>query len=165
MSVHWWAGRIRQFGRYVTGRVSASERRALRSWLTPAQLELFEEMHRADQRHGLHVVVTLRRAGHSEPDLLIAGLLHDCGKGRSLHVWHRVGWSLSQRYGEGVRHALVRLPTFRGAFATLEAHADKSAEMALVAGCSPRTADLIRHQDDPTDADLGVALQLADEAS
>lgn len=165
MTVHWWAGRIRQFGRYVFGRVSTREREALRSWLTPAQLELFEHMHRADQRHGLDVITALRRAGHSEPDLLIAGLLHDCGKGRRLHVWHRVGWSLSQRYGDRVRRALVRLPTFGKAFFTLEAHADKSAEMALTAGCSPRTADLIRHQDDPTDADLGVALQLADEAS
>ena len=165
MSLHWWAGRIRQFGRYATGRVSASERQALRTWLTPAQLQLFEEMHRADQRHGLDVVTTLRRAGHAEPDLLIAGLLHDCGKGRSLHVWHRVGWSLSQRYGEGVRHALVRLPTFGRAFATLEAHADKSAEMALMAGCTPRTADLIRHQAEPTDRELGTALLMADEAN
>jgi hypothetical protein len=165
MSLHWWAGRIRQFARYMTGRVSAGERRALGSWLTPAQLALFEQMHRADQRHGLDVVATLRRSGHSEPDLLVAGLLHDCGKGRSLQVWHRVGWSLDQRYGDGVRRTIVKLPTFGMAFATLEVHADRSAELALAAGCSPRTADLIRHQDDPTDEDLGVALQLADEAS
>jgi hypothetical protein len=164
MTVHWWAGRIRQFGRYVTGRVSPGEREALRSWLTPAQLELFEEMHRADQRHGLDVVAALRRAGHSEPDLMIAGLLHDCGKGRSLHIWHRVAWSLFEPRRRIKRYVLM-VPTFRPAFATIAAHANKSAEMAVAAGCSPRTADLIRHQDDPNDAELGVALKLADEAS
>ena len=36
---------------------------------------------------------------------------------------------------------------------------------ALEAGCSERTAELIRHQADPVDPDAGVALQLADEAS
>jgi len=165
MSVGWWAGRIRQFVRYTTGRASAAERDALAAWLTPAQLKLFDEMHRADRRHGLDVVAALRKADHSDPDLLVAGLLHDCGKGRALHVWHRVGWSLSEHYGDGVRRTLVRVPTFRAAFATIAAHADKSAEMAAAAGCSPVTVDLIRHQSEPVDQDLGVALQLADEAS
>jgi hypothetical protein len=164
MSLHWWAGRTRQFGRYVTGRVTDGERQALDTWLTPAQLALFDEMHRADKRHGLDVVATLRRAGHSEPDLLIAGLLHDCGKGRSLHVWHRVAWSLFEPRRR-IKRFVLMIPTFRPAFATIAAHADRSAEMALAAGCSARTADLIRHQDHPTDADFGVALKLADEAS
>jgi len=165
MIMGWWAGRIRQFVRYTTGRVPSAERDALAGWLTPAQLKLFDEMHRADRRHGLDVVATLRKAGHSDPDLLVAGLLHDCGKGRALHVWHRVGWSLSEHYGDGVRRALLRVPTFTRAFATIAAHADKSAEMAAEAGCSPATVDLIRHQSEPVDQDLGVALQLADEAS
>ncbi len=163
--ISWWAGHTRQFVRYVTGRVTPSERVALAGWLTAAQLELFDRMHRADRRHGLDVVAALRRAGHSDADLLIAGLLHDCGKGLDLRVWHRIGWSLSERYGEGVRGAIVRLPTFQRAFATLAAHAERSAELALAAGCSERAADLIRHQAEPTDQELGVALRLADEAS
>ena len=40
-----------------------------------------------------------------------------------------------------------------------------SADLALRAGCSERTAELIRHQSEPIDPDAGVALQLADEAS
>jgi hypothetical protein len=165
MGLRWWGGRMRQFLRYITGRVSRAEHDGLRTWLTESQLELFDEMHRADRRHGLDVVAALRRAGHDDPDLLVAGLLHDCGKGRSLHVWHRIGWSLSEHYGERVRHMQLRLPTFKAAFATLEAHADKSAEMAIAAGCSERTAELIRHQAEPQDEELGVALRLADEAS
>jgi len=165
MTVRWWAGRTRQFLRYVTGRVTRTERRELAGWLTRGQLALFDRMHRADQRHGRDVVMALRRAGHTETDLLVAGLLHDSGKGRDLRVWHRIGWSLGERYGEGVRSLALRLPTFRTAFATLAAHAERSAELSLDAGCSALTADLIRHQAEPTDPDLGVALRLADEAS
>jgi hypothetical protein len=165
MSARWWTGRTRQFMRYVTGRISAAERDGLTAWLTTPQLELFDSMHRADRRHGLDVVAALKAAGHDDPDLLVAGLLHDCGKGRSLHVWHRIGWSLSEHYGDGVRRTLEKLPTFRTAFATLAAHAGVSATLAREAGCTERTVDLIRHQAEPVDAELGVALQLADEAS
>jgi hypothetical protein len=163
VTLRWWAGRVRQFARYVTGRVSRAERDALRTWLTARQLALFDSMHRADRRHGLDVVAELRRGGHTDSDLLTAGLLHDSGKGRSLHVWHRVAWSLAERYGP--LRLFERLPTFRVAFATIAAHAETSAQLALAAGCSERTADLIRHQAAPVDDVLGVALQLADEAS
>jgi len=163
--IDWWAGRIRQFVRYVTGRVTPKERDALRSWVTAEQLVLFDSMHRADRRHGLDVVAMLRREGHTDPDLLLAGLLHDSGKGRSLHLWHRVAWSLGERYGERLHNSFNKLPTFRRAFATIGAHAQASADLALAAGCSERCAELIRHQAAPLDDDLGVALQLADEAS
>ena len=165
MTGRWWAGRVRQFARYATGRVTAAERDRLRDWLTLEQLDLFDSMHRADRRHGLDVVDALRRAGHTNHDLLLAGLLHDSGKGRDLHVWHRVGWSLREHYGERVGRLLARLPGFAPAFKTLAGHADRSAELALAAGCSELTAELIRHQADPTDELLGAALRLADEAS
>ncbi len=165
MSGGWWAGKIRRFGRYVGARVSAAERSALAGWLTGAQLELFDAMHRADQRHGLDVVGALRRVGHDEPELLLAGLLHDCGKGRRLHVWHRIAWSLVEHYGSGVERLVVHLPGFRVAFRTMAAHAQLSAELALAAGASPLVADLIRNQAEPTDADLGRALLLADQAN
>jgi len=92
-------------------------------------------------------------------------LLHDSGKGRALHVWHRVGWSLGEGYGPRVERLVLRLPTFKPAFATMAAHAARSAELALEAGCSPQTADLIRHQSAPMDDVLGRALLLADEAN
>ncbi len=159
----WWAAKVRRFWLYFFGRVGAAERAALADWLTPAQLRLFESMHRADQRHGLDVVGALKADGQKDPDLLLAGLLHDCGKGRALHVWHRVGWSLSERYGRGLERVLLRLPGFKKGFATIAVHAQRSAELALEAGCSPETADLIRHQAEPVDEVLGKALLLADQ--
>ncbi|CAN5713675.1 hypothetical protein BH24CHL5_BH24CHL5_08170 [soil metagenome] len=163
--VGWWSAKIRRFGRYFTGRVGAAQRAALSAWLSPAQLALFDAMHRADQRHGLDVVAALRAAGHGSPDLLLAGLLHDCAKGRALHVWHRIGWSLGERYGERVERLLGRLPGFATAFTTMRDHAWRSAGLALTAGASSQTAELIRNQADPADDDLGRALLVADQAN
>lgn len=165
MMLGWWSAKVRRFVRYFVGRVSEQERRELAGWLTAAQMALFDSMHRADQRHGLDVVGALRAERQSNPDLLLAGLLHDCGKGRALHVWNRVGWSLAEHYGRRVERLMLRLPGFRTAFATIAVHAARSAEMALVAGCSPVTADLIRHQAEPIDDVLGRALLLADQAN
>ncbi|MDL2335956.1 MAG: hypothetical protein QFC55_07995 [Chloroflexota bacterium] len=163
--MRWWAAKVRRFARYFIGRVSAGERADLTGWLTPAQLELLDGMHPADQRHGLDVVAALRGDGHSQPELLLAGLLHDCGKGRRLHVWHRVGWSLGERYGTSIETGLSRLPTFRSAFTTLRDHAARSAQLAAAAGCSAATVELIRNQAEPTDPVLGRALLLADQAN
>jgi hypothetical protein len=162
----WWAGRIRQFRRYVAGTVGPADRDALVSWLTPAQLVLFDGMHRADQRHGLDVVASLRADGHGDDgDLLLAGLFHDASKGPSVGLLPRIGWSLGEHYGRPIVRATVWLPGFRRAYDRLREHADRSAEMALGAGCSLSTAELIRHQASPVDALAGEALRLADEAN
>jgi hypothetical protein len=161
--VSWWSSKVRRFARYFTGRVGPGERRDLAAWLTPTQLALFDAMHPADQRHGLDVVAALRAAGYAQPELLLAGLLHDCGKGRGLRVWQRVGWSLGERYGTRVEHGLERLPGFRAAFVTMRNHAARSAELVAAAGGSAATVELIRNQAEPTDAVLGRALLLADQ--
>ena len=89
-------------------------------------------MHRADQRHGLDVVAALLRAdGHHDPELLLAALLHDCSKGRSVRLPHRVAWSLGERYGERVHDLLALLPGFGPAFERLRDHAEDSARLAL----------------------------------
>lgn len=160
----WWAGKTRQFGRHLFGRVSGADRAALAGWLGPAQRALFDGMHRADQRHGLDVVATLRSQGHEDADLLVAGLLHDCGKGRRVGVWHRVGWSLGERYGPSMRRAWALVPGFTAAFEDLDGHVERSARLCLEAGCGDRVAELVRQQAAPTDQ-LGEALRLADEAS
>ncbi len=161
----WWAGRVRQFRRHLLSRVAPAERAALASWLSPRQRELFESMHRADQRHGLDVLRSLRQAGHDDPELLLAGLLHDAGKGPQVGLWHRVAWSLGERYGRRIARVASRLPGFAAAFARIAQHADRSATLARAAGCTPRTAELIRNQAAPLDPVHGEALRLADEAN
>lgn len=159
-----WASKVRQFRAHRRARVSPDERATLRAWLSPKQVSLFEAMHIADQRHGLDVVGTLRSEGRLDDELLLAGLLHDSGKGRT-GLWPRVAYSLGQEYGTWVWRVAGVAPGFRGALTRLRDHAEASARLAAEAGCSPRTVELIRHQDAPRDGDAGERLRLADEAN
>ena len=160
----WWAARIRQFGSHVRARVTSAEREGLEDWLTPRHLELFDAMSVADRRHGLDVVASLRGSGKRDTELLLAGLLHDAGKGRTVGLWPRVAFSLGERYGSWVWRVTRTLPGFRVALDRLDDHAERSAGLAADAGCSPRTVELIRHQSEPIDRD-GAVLRLADEAN
>lgn len=160
----WWGGRVRQFRAHLRASVAPRERAALVPWLSPKQLALFDGMHVADRRHGLDVVASLRAEGVSEPDLLVAGLLHDAGKGQT-GVWPRVAHALGQHYGTWIWRVSAVLPGFGPALDRLRTHAETSAALAAGAGCSPRTVELIRHQDAPTDPDFGELLRLADEAN
>jgi hypothetical protein len=164
-SAGWWSGKLRQARRHLGARVDPAQREALATWLSPAQLGLFDGMHRADRRHGLDVVAWLRADGIDDPEVLLAGLLHDAGKGQTGFL-PRVIFSLSQAYGSWILGRGILFPPLAASLARLKAHATLSSTLAAAAGCSPRTVELIRHQDDPRPADLaGQRLHLADEAS
>jgi hypothetical protein len=160
----WWAAKVRQFRAHVRAHVTPAERAALMGWTTPAQLALFDAMHVADQRHGLDVVASLEADGVDERDVLVAGLLHDAGKGDT-GVGPRVAYSLGQHYGPWLWRGAAIVPGWADALARLKTHARASATLAAAAGCSERTVDLIREQDAPTDPVYGELLRLADEAN
>jgi hypothetical protein len=159
----WWSSKLRRTGRYLRARVSEEERGRVAAFLTPAELRLFGAMHRADQRHGLDVMDCLA-ARTGDRDLLVAGLLHDCGKGRRVRFVHRVAWSLGQRYGGWIWSATAHLPTFRAGLDTMRNHAERSARLAEAAGCDERVIELIRNQESPRDGDGRLLLE-ADEAN
>jgi hypothetical protein len=158
----WWGTKVRQARRHVGARVGRRERDSLGAWLRPAELALFDDMHVADRRHGLDVVAALRLDGVTERDVLVAGLLHDAGKGRTGLV-ARVVFSLAQAYPPF--RIAERVPGLRRAMPRLRDHAATSAALAAAAGCSDRTVELIRWQDEPRDAVDGERLRLADEAN
>ncbi len=163
-SLTWWVTKVRQTKRHLLARVAPRERDAVAAWLSPAELAVFDAMHVADRRHGLDVVAALRAAGERDPEVLVAGLIHDAGKGdtgmlpRILYALGQAGFGVALRIGR-------RLPGMPAALDRLAAHAETSARMAEAAGCSPRTVELIRWQDAPRDPDAGERLRLADEAS
>ncbi len=163
--VSWWASRVRQFRAHLTAWVAPDERAALATRLTPAQLELFDAMPAADRRHGLDVAATLQAQGVSDPDVILAGLLHDAGKGPGVGLWPRVAWSLGEAWGSWVVSVAGLLPGFRPALERLRDHAELSADLAATAGCPARTVALIRHQAAPRDSEYGELLRLADEAN
>jgi hypothetical protein len=160
----WWASRARQFRAHLRASVAPEERAALATWITPDQLALFDSMHVADRRHGLDVVVSLRAEGVTELDVLLAGLLHDAGKART-GVWPRVAYTLGARHGTWIWRGVSVIPGFHPALERLRTHAQSSAALAAAVGCSPRTVELIRHQEAPTDPEFGELLRLADEAN
>ncbi len=157
----WWAARARQALHYFRPEISSSERAALSAWLSPAQMRLFDSMHPADRRHGIDVVTSLRAAGRIEPELLLAGLFHDAGKGREVGFGPRVAWALGERYGARIWSAASRLPSYRAALERMRTHAERSGELALAAGCTPVTAALIRGEGEH--AEMAAALRIADE--
>ena len=163
-SPSWWASKARQLGRHLVARVAPGERAELAGWLTPAQLSLFDGMPTADRRHGLDVLGRLRALGTEDRDLLLAGLFHDAGKGHSIRLWHRVAWSLGERLGPWAHRLAGRLPGGGDAMARLRDHADRSASLALAAGCERRTAHLIRGDVAGADAAAAALLLQADEA-
>ena len=161
----WWASKVRQFRTHLRARVSPEERAALATWTTAPQLALFDSMHVADRRHGLDVVASLRADGVTEPDALLAGLLHDAGKGET-GVWPRVAWSLGEAYGAWVWRVAGVLPGFgAGPGAPADPCRRSRPGLAAAAGCSARTVELIRYQDAPRDPEFGELLRLADEAN
>ena len=163
-SLRWWAGKVRQFARHVTARVSSVERASLDAWLTPAEARLFDTMSVADRRHGLDVAASLRGMGVRDRDVLVAALLHDAGKGTT-GLWPRVAWSLGQAWGPRALRVAERFPGMARALPRLRDHAERSATLAASAGASTRTVELIRNQDAPRDPEFGELLRRADEAN
>lgn len=144
--------------------VTPAERADLATWTTPAQLALFDSMHVADQRHGIDVVASLRASGVDSCDALLAGLLHDAGKG-STGVWPRVAYALGDHYGHWIWRVAGVVPAFARDLDGLRIHAQASAQLAAAAGCPARTVELIRDQEAPRDPEFGELLRLADEAN
>jgi hypothetical protein len=152
---------------HVTARVRPGEAELARRILPPGAWRLFERMPVADRRHAIDVMRRLRDAGHHDPDLLAAALLHDAAKGRRMRLWHRVGGVLLEAFAPRL---LARLAdpdpgSWRHPFHLYLHHAPMSADAALAAGCPPRAAAFIRGTPDAVDAPLADALRAADEAS
>jgi hypothetical protein len=140
-------------------------------YLPPEALDLFAAMPRYDRRHALGVLRTLRRKEYTEPDLLAAALLHDVGKTAHdrdpLQLWHRVMVVLLQVLAPGRLAVFARDEpgSWRQPFFVQLNHANIGAELALRAGCSRGTAELIRRHEDPiavTDDPQLAALKTAD---
>lgn len=163
-SVAWWLTKVRQTKRHLLASVPAWERDAVTTWLSPPALAMFDGMHVADRRHGLDVVAALRAGGETDPEVLLAGLLHDAGKGDA-GMFARIVHALGQAGLGWVATLVGWWPGMPATLRRLRDHAELSAGMAEAAGCPPRTVELIRWQDDPRDPEAGERLRLADEAS
>jgi len=167
------AYRVRQFARAVGAWLQPEDaaQAVVSSYLPEAARELFWAMPRYDRQHATRVVETLEGMGVRDPDLMAAALLHDTGKtagktGR-LRLWHRVAVVLMRAFAPSLleRIAQDRPKSWRQPFYVQLHHGEIGAALAAEAGCSARTADLIRHHEDSAgqqDDHLLTALQSAD---
>ena len=165
--------RVRQFLRAAGTRVrpAAVDEDLLNQVLPPRAVALFLAMPGYDRQHALAVFQALRAAGHDEPDLLAAALLHDVGKSGSgvarIRIWHRVATVLLRALWPGAveRIGQDRPGSWRRSFFVQQHHAVLGAELAREACCSPGAVELIRRHEDAcagSDDALLAALQAAD---
>ena len=158
--------RVGQFIGHLTARIGPDEEARARRLLPATAWPLFDAMPTADRRHALNVARRLEAAGHADADLLAAAMLHDAAKGPRMRLWHRVAGVLLDAVSPRmlVRLASADEASWRYPYHLYLHHAGLSADAALRAGCSPRTASFIRGSSLLGDAPLAAALLRADEA-
>ena len=145
------AYRVRQFWHAIFARPTPEDLSLARSVLTAPQMLLFEQLQPSEQVHSIRICQQLVAQGDTQPDLLVAALLHDVGKSRyPLQPWDRALIVLagaafpakSRIWGQGPPRGWQR------AFVVAQQHPAWGAEMAAGAGASPLTVSIIRrHQD------------------
>ena len=143
--------RVRQFWHALFARPTPEDLALARSALSAPQMRLFEQLQPSEQVHSLRIYRQLLVHGETQPDLLVAALLHDVGKSRfPLHPWDRALIVLARAvipervkdWGKGQPQGWQR------AFVVAQQHPAWGAEMAAQAGASPLAVNIIkRHQD------------------
>lgn len=152
---------------HVRARVSPHEEEITRRLLSAEAVALFDAMPVADRRHALDVVARLVAAGHDDPDVMVAALLHDAAKGHRMRLWHRVAGVLLEAFSPRLlaRLASSEPKSWRHPFHLYLHHEALSADLAVKAGCPPRAGAFIRGTVSAVDTELLRALRAADDAS
>ena len=166
--------RLWQFWQIVTAApLDKSARAELSAILSAKEMALFDQFSFNDQWHSYRVMKMLQEAGHTQPELLVAALLHDVGKTEiPLTIWERSLIVLASIFlprqtavwGQGEPVGWKR------PFVVKMQHPIWSAKLAAAAGSNPQAIWLMRrHQDvippdDPSpEARLLRLLQWADD--
>jgi len=159
--------RSRQFFRSVGASIGAEERAEVARRLNAEQQRLFYAMTARDQRHCLDVFHTLQRAGHDDPELLLAALLHDAGKG-PVRLWHRVAYVLIRALSPRLLRRLASDSGsgWRRALASFSDHSRRGAALVETTGASPAVVSLVRLHcgDEAVDDPRAALLRDADES-
>jgi hypothetical protein len=164
--------RVRQVWQMKTRRLQLEERGWVQHRLTPAQYALFLAQQPGDQVHAYTVARALSdQQQHDEP-LIIAALLHDCGKAPGVSLFHRTLIVLLKRFAPDMLYRLR--PTTAGWMAPLARawyHPSLGAGLAEAVNCSPDVVTIIRyhqHRSAPVSAQQKAwitALQQVDDVS
>lgn len=162
--------RIIQFARQIAPRRMRPLDTTLQAELQPTEWDLVARLTAGDRAHLFATWWRLNETGCHDPDILKAALLHDIGKvddrGR-VYLAHRVTAVVFRRFAPRLLELLAGngVPGWRYGFYLAIEHPRIGAELARLAGNSPRVCWLIaHHQDDGASGDEGLALlQSVDE--
>ncbi len=159
--------RIGQFRAALHAQVSEAERHLVATLLSPSEQCLFALMPTYDQRHCLDVYHTLVTANHTDPILLRAALIHDCGKvdddGRPMGLFWYVVATIIKRW------PALYLALAKDGYGPLRPlrvyaeHAWRGARMAAQAGAPDEMITILRHYHDPAPQGMAALLQWADQ--
>jgi len=153
--------RSRQVLHALWPRIHDGELAQARELLSEHESRLFFAMELRDQRHALEVARRLRQST-DDRSILVAAMLHDCGKG-SVPVWLRVLNVIAPSLVQALARAGSR--SWRGSAYRLRHHTEIGATMADAAGSDATTVRLIRGHVEPDEAWMHELLLGADDAS
>lgn len=147
--------RLLQFYKYLGSRPTSTQLSLASQILSASQMKLFQRMQPGEQMHSLEVLQKLMEQEEPPLDLQVAALLHDVGKiCVQLNIVERAMIVIvkavlpywAKRWGKATDPS--RLSRWKQAFLVAEQHPQWGADLALAAGVSCRTANLIRrHQE------------------
>jgi len=167
--------RVRQFTLALGAHVSRERTDDLAPYLDRPQLDLFNRMSSIDQHHCKAVFHALQVAGHRDPSLLSAALLHDVGKTLGpVRIWHRVLAVLAKTLVPRLWESMDANPGTRlYPLYVHRQHAAMGSDLAAQAGCGKDAVWLIAHHENPEpESQVGdrmrgllVALQDADRVN
>ncbi len=158
--------RSRQFFTSLRPHVEPKQRHQACALLNASERQLFESMTLRDQQHCLDVYRRLS-ARHTDPDLLAAALLHDCGKGQ-IALWHRVAYVLLDAGAPSILRRIIAPGIgndWRQALYRCVHHPELGAQAAQRAGSTARVVQLIRGERTTESSDQLAALHAADDAA
>lgn len=155
--------RIRQFRHAIFPKIKSEELQWAISLLPSCSVPLFKAQSPPEQRHALDVALDLWGSGVKTPHLLIAALLHDCGKTKyPLKVWERITIVLLQKAPQRIWNYLLHSSSlFSAPLRTAQEHPHWGAEMASEIGLDPLVVELIREHHTPSSQE-GYLLSAAD---
>ena len=162
--------RVHQFIHAIYSHIDSSEIAWALENLPPEACSLFLKQSLSEQRHALDVAQSLMREKYTLncsnfQDLLVAALLHDCGKSMVCNrLWHRVFIVLMQKMPHSIWFRLERSQTiFATPLKTSSQHAIWGGNLAKRAGLNPVICLLIHEHHSPK-TELGRILESADNA-
>jgi hypothetical protein len=155
--------RARQFWQAIFPRINSEELNWALNKLPPTAASLFMQQSLTEQRHAIDVAYDLWLTHAEYPNLIIAALLHDCGKSRyPLNVWERIYIVLLQRAPLKARERLLQSrPLFSSPLRTALDHPIWGATLALELGLDDEIIALIQYHHNPR-TPLGRLLYEAD---